>query len=329
MLLHLMSSLHPASPDDARFEWSANEDDFPTALTQAHPPVRMLFGRGSRALLEGIHARPGVAIVGSRQASAQGLADAGRFGRALSAQGMTVVSGLAQGIDAAAHQGALSEKGSTIAVLGHGADSVYPPQHRGLAATIVANGGALITEYPDGTPARQWHFPCRNRIIAALCRAVLVIEAAPRSGSLITARHALELGIDVFALPGSIHMPQSLGTNALIREGAQLIQSPDQLLEDLGLKTPQAPGSRCGARKTATDAIRQRATDHERQLMLEVGDPQSQRVLAELSFQPTEPQAISRTLGMPEGSVYGSLLILELAGLASRSPDGRWLKHSF
>lgn len=307
--------------NDARFEFCATRADFPTALAQAHPPVLKLFGRGQQGLVAQIHATPGIAIVGSRQASSQGIADARWFAKEISACGVTVVSGLAQGIDAAAHEGAIGHRGSTIAVLGHGLDVIYPPQHTELANRITNSGGALITEYPNGTPAIARNFPLRNRIIAGLSRAVLVIEAAPRSGSLITARHALEMGVDVFALPGSIHTPQSMGTNQLIREGAQLIQSPEQLLEDLGLRRPPA-----GARHRHRQSRQPTLSGNPLQSALGVSDGESLRVLEELSFQPIEPLAISQRLGLAEGSVYGALLILELAGLASRSADGRWLK---
>jgi DNA processing protein len=297
------------------------------ALGHAHPPVRRLFGCGSHNIVRALHANPGVAVVGSRQASSQGVADARWFARELSAAGVTVISGLAQGIDAAAHEGALDGPGLTIAVLGHGLDSIYPPQHASLAERIIDQGGALITEHPAATPALARNFPGRNRIIAALARAVLVIEAAPRSGSLITARHALDMGVDVFAVPGSIHMPQSIGTNHLIREGAQLIQSPEQLLEDLGLALPKArPPSRSGRARHALSRPTSAASHPQKGLS--VADAESLRVLAELSFQPTEAAAISQRLGLEGGSVYGCLLILELAGLAARLADGRWLKQA-
>lgn len=322
-----MSDLPDRFPD-VRFETSAESPDFPTALIQAHPPVTKLFGRGRESLLAAINASPGIAIVGSRQASSQGLADARLFAKEIAAAGITVISGLAQGIDAAAHEGALGQAGSTIAVLGHGRDLIYPPQHRDLADAIIGSGGLLITEYADQTRALAWHFPSRNRIIAALARAVLVIEAAPRSGSLITARHALDLGVDVFAIPGSIHMPQSLGTNQLIREGAQLIQSPQQLLEDLGLVPPKPKPHRKTKQAFRTGQANQLPLAAQ-QASLIANDAQSLRVLDELSFQPTEAAAISQRLGLDGGSVYGALLILELAGLASRMPDGRWLKQAF
>jgi len=276
----------------------------------------MLFGLGNRSLVERIAASPGLAIVGSRQASAQGVADAQWFAREASKAGLTIISGLAQGIDASAHRGGLEGIGSTIAVLGHGRGTVYPNQHRDLAALISRSGGAIVTEYPDDAPAIARHFPQRNRIIAALARAVLVIEATPQSGSLITARHALELGIDVYVLPGSIHMPQSVGCNGLIRQGAQLIQSPDQLLEDLGLvvqkKTSRSPRT-SGAR--------------ERPLSGDLDDP-TLKILEALSFHPTAAQTLAQQVGLVNGAVYAGLLMLELYGLATRTHDGRWLKTS-
>lgn len=309
---------------DVRFESQSDGPDFPTALGHAHPPVSKLFGRGNQQLLAAMSTSPGIAIVGSRQASSQGLADARWFAAELSKAGLAIISGLAQGIDAAAHEGALDAEGPTIAALAHGLDSVYPPQHADLASRIVASGGALISEHPDGTPAIAWHFPHRNRIIAALARAVLVIEAAPRSGSLITARHALDLGVDVFALPGSIHMPQSMGAHQLIREGAQLVTSPKQLLEDLGLSPPAKQ-----ARTARTPrSLNSPAASDTHQPSLAINDEESARVLAALGFQPCEPAALARRLDIAEGSVYGTLLILELSGLASRLPDGRWLRHN-
>jgi DNA processing protein len=295
------------------FEIDAQCIDFPTALSEAHPPVRRLFGLGSRALVLRQTETPGVAVVGSRRASPQGVIDAGEFARQLSAAGLTIISGLAYGIDAAAHMGALEESGKTIAVLGHGRDSVYPRSHESLARTVCNSGGALVTEYPNGVPALPHHFPQRNRIIAALARAVLVIEAAPKSGSLITARHALELGIDVFVVPGSIHNPLTEGSNQLIRQGAQLVQSPAQLLEDLGVTTAVS--------KTRPRSLRN-ALDQDGFTKLPVAD----RVLHHLSEQPTDVISLSSQSGLSLGDVHTGLLLLELHGLAARIPDGRWLK---
>ncbi len=299
----------PMTPE---FKFQCTECDFPTSLSQTHPSVRMLFGSGDRDLIVRLAKNPGIAIVGSRQASAQGQQDAFWFAKELSHHGLTVISGLAQGIDAAAHAGALQGAAKTVAVLGHGRDSIYPPSNTKLAQQIVSSHGALITEYPDGTPARAFHFPQRNRIIAGLARAILVVEASPQSGSLITARHGLELGIDVFVIPGSIHMPQSLGCNLLIRQGAQLVQSPTQLLEDLGVVLPNA-------RK------RQRAQP---QLFSQPQDFRAQAVLKALSFQPTSPLALQTASGLSASDLHAGLLLLELENLATRLADGRWLKYN-
>jgi len=231
--------------------------------------------------------------------------------------GLTIISGLAQGIDAAAHRGGLEGCGSTIAVLGHGRGTVYPGQHRDLADLISCSGGALVTEYPDHTPAIAWHFPQRNRIIAVLAQAVLVVEATPQSGSLITARHALELGIDVYVLPGSIHMPQSVGCNGLIRQGAQLIQSPEQLFEDLGMVV---------RKKTSPAPPRQQTLGlGERPIPPDIDGP-TRKVLEALSFHPTVAEALANQIGLASGAVYAGLLMLELSGLVARTHDGRWHK---
>lgn len=173
-------------------------------------------------------------MVGGRLATPQGRADAAYFARRLADAGLVVVSGLARGIDAAAHHGALAGAASTIAMVGTGLDRVYPAAHQQLARQIAAHG-ALLSEWPLGTPARAANFPQRNRLIAALCEGVLVVEAAPRSGSLITARLANELGRDVFAIPGSIHAPLSRGCHALIRDGAKLVETPADVLVEFGI----------------------------------------------------------------------------------------------
>ncbi len=299
----------PKTPD---FKLMGFEPDFPTSLTQTHPCVRALFGKGSRKLVEQMGVEPGIAIVGSRQASPQGKEDALWFANELSARGLVIVSGLADGIDTFAHKGALKGRGKTIAVLAHGLDTVYPSHNENLAEKIVEEGGALVTEYPFGTPPRPFQFPQRNRIIAGLSRAILVIEASPQSGSLITARHGLELGLDVFVIPGSIHMPQSMGCNMLIRQGAQLVQSPQQLLEDLGMALPKP---RSSAKKREADLFSQAA------------DSRAAALLAALNFQPASTTRLQKTTGLNLGDVHAGLLLLEMENLATRLPDGRWLKH--
>lgn len=309
----------------ARFEISALDTDFPTVLRQTHPPVGRLFGLGSRALIQQLFENPGLAIVGSRQATAQGCADARWFAREASAAGLTVISGLAQGIDAAAHLGGLDGPGLTVAILGHGRDSIYPKQHQALAEQITRQGGCLLTEYADQTPAIAHHFPNRNRIIAGLSRAILVVEATPQSGSLITARHALELGIDVFVVPGSIHMPQSLGCNMLIRQGAQPVISPEQLLQDLNI-APPAP-SRQKIKSSRIDGqakIPGLAPAHEVTLPVNV----NQELAHRLTAFPQTVGVLEGLTGISAPRLYGELLLLELNGLASRTPDGKWLKFS-
>jgi DNA processing protein len=311
------------------FELTIQESDFPTALQQTHPPIRQLYGRGDPGLIKKMATQPGLAIVGSRQASAQGLADAQWFAKEASRAGLTIVSGLAQGIDACAHQGALGEAGKTIAVLGHGLQTIYPPQHRDLCDEIISNGGAVITEYPRGTPALPRHFPQRNRLIAGLSRAVLVVEATPKSGSLITARHALELGIDVFVVPGSIHMIQSTGCNALIRQGAQLTQSPQQLLEDLGIETPVPISMGKPPRGASKQYERpwQCTSGRDQKQLSPNSDALTERVLECLGFYPKTVQDLEMQTGITDKTLYGALLVLELCGQASRTPDGKWLKY--
>ncbi len=210
---------------------------YPPALLTMPDPPSLLYIKGRLDLL---HAK-GVAVVGSRSATPQGVEDAERFGRALSEAGLAVVSGLALGIDGAAHRGALTGRGSTIAVIGTGADLVYPAAHQPLARQIAA-AGTIISEWPLGTPARAANFPQRNRLIAGLVGGVLVVEAAMRSGSLITARLANEMGRDVFALPGSIHAPLSRGCHRMLKQGAKLVETPEEILEELGFVPPPPRG---------------------------------------------------------------------------------------
>ncbi len=220
-------------------DWLAAEDAhlvpitdpaYPKALQSVPGSPPWLYVKGNLATLS----RPLLAIVGSRNASVQGQRDAEAFAENLAASGLTIVSGLANGIDTAAHRGGLAGNGSGIAVVGTGLDRVYPARNRALAHEI-AHGGALVSEFPIGTPPRPGHFPRRNRIISGLSLGVLVIEAALESGSLITARLAGEQGREVFALPGSIHHPLARGCHRLIRDGAKLVESANDILEELHL----------------------------------------------------------------------------------------------
>ncbi len=226
-----------------------SRSDLPLALRSIpDPPVR-LYCRGNPVALD----RPAVAIVGSRRCTRQGRETAFALGRGLIAQGLCVVSGLAYGIDAAAHRGALaactdesalpaSQRPATIAVLGSGLDNIYPRAHAGLAAEIVAAGGAVLSEHEHDEGPRKHHFPARNRIVSGLCLGVVIVEASDKSGSLITARLALEQGRDVMAVPSLVSSPLSAGCHRLIRQGAALVERTEHVLEALGLEWSQ-PGT--------------------------------------------------------------------------------------
>ncbi len=209
---------------------------YPKALLEIHDPPAVLYVRGRIEMLN----VPAFAIVGSRNATAQGLRDAEAFALALSEAGLAIVSGLALGIDASAHRGGIAGAGSSIAVVGTGADRIYPRRNRELAHAL-AEKGCLISEFPLGTPPDTWNFPRRNRLISGLARGVLVVEAGLPSGTLTTARCAVEQGRDVFCVPGSIHSPLSKGCHWLIKEGAKLVESADDVLEELGLGRRRSP----------------------------------------------------------------------------------------
>jgi DNA processing protein len=250
-----------------------------------------------------------VAVVGSRNPTPQGLANARQFSRSFAQAGLTVVSGLALGVDGAAHEGALEGAApgrvATIAVVGTGLDRVYPSQHLELAQRI-ARDGLLVSEYPLGTPPLAPNFPKRNRIIAALSQGTLVVEAALRSGSLITARQAAEQGKDVFAIPGSIHAPQSRGCHALLKQGAKLVESAQDVLEELSL-----PGSRVAAAAAQT-------TDEP----AHSGRPEDASVLAALGFDPVSLDALVARTGIAPSHLQARLLELELEGEVARLPGG-------
>ncbi len=227
---------------------------YPQQLLQIADPPPLLYVKGNADLLD----RPALAIVGSRNATAQGVANAEAFARALSDSGLVIASGLALGIDAAAHRGALAGSGATIAVLGTGADIVYPARNRGLAHEI-AERGVLVSEFPLGTRPLAGNFPRRNRLISGLALGCLVIEAAAESGSLITARLANEQGREVFAIPGSIHSPLTKGCHALIKQGAKLVESAHDVLEELKWQARSRDAS--AAASTPADARVRRLLD--------------------------------------------------------------------
>jgi DNA processing protein len=271
---------------------------YPNSLLETADPPLLLYTQGRIELL----GTESIAIVGSRNATPQGRDHARSFAAQLSRAGLTVVSGLALGIDAAAHEGGLEGEGSTVAVVGTGLDSAYPTRNRALTNRI-SEQGLLVSEYSLGTPPLPHHFPQRNRIIASLARATLVVEAAPQSGSLITARLANEAGRDVFAIPGSIHSPQSRGCHALIKQGAKLVESVADILEELG------PGAARPPRPAAAGAA-----------AAITGDP----VLEALGFDPVTLDALAERTGWPPAELNIRLLDLELDGRVARLPGQRF-----
>jgi DNA processing protein len=295
---------------------------YPPLLLAADDPPLMLYAVGERAGLAALQ-RESLAIVGSRQATPQGRTDARAFARHLGQAGWVIVSGLAAGIDAAAHEGALEGDALTVAVMGTGPDVVYPVSHRSLAQRIAARG-LLLSELPPGTPPRAEHFPRRNRIIAALSRGTLVVEAALQSGSLITARLALESGREVFALPGSIHAPQSRGCHALIRQGAKLVETVTDILEELppALRHPDP----------MLEAAAEDGVSHSRKALAgprggaEPAEPEVQGpdadLLEALGFAPSTLDALSARTGLPSAELSARLLELELDGAVVRLPGG-------
>ncbi len=272
--------------------------DYPQALLATADPPPLLFAIGRRELLN----RPVCAIVGSRNATRQGEANAEAFAHALARAGLTIASGLALGIDAAAHRGALKADtdASTIAVVGTGVDVIYPAANKALTLEI-RRRGVVLSELALGTPGIAHNFPRRNRLIAGLARGVLVVEATLRSGSLITARLAADAGREVFAVPGSIHSPLSKGCHKLIREGAKLAESAQDVLEELHL----APGSAAAAPTAALT-------------------PEQTALLDALGFDPVDLDALALRTGREAGALTAALLELELAQHVERLPGNRY-----
>lgn len=268
--------------------------DYPADLLHTADPPLLLHLLGQRSVLAHPHK---LAIVGSRNPTPQGAENATRFALTLATQGLCVVSGLALGVDGAAHQGALDGGGPTLAVVGTGLDRVYPKRHLALAHRI-ADLGALLSEYPLGTPPLSPNFPKRNRLIAGLSQGTLVVEAALQSGSLITAQLATEMGREVFAIPGSIHAPQSRGCHALIRQGAKLVESAQDILEDLHL----APSGAAGPTATPDSG----------------NDP----LLDALGFDPVGLDALQARTGLDTPTLQAELLGWELEGRVQRLPGG-------
>lgn len=299
---------------------------YPQALHDLELPPPALWLRGSDPAAVG----RSVAIVGSRRADAYGREAATLFGRELAAAGLTVVSGFARGVDAAAHRGALEgaklrggDDGgpATVAVLGTGLGYDYPRGHRRLGEEV-AEAGALLTELPCGVGPKAWHFPVRNRLIAALATATLVVRAVVRSGSLITARLALDLGRDVLAVPGRIFEPRSEGTNRLIADGAFPALEPRDVLDLLGLP-PGAPAA--GAPGDEDRPEVDSAADGEEAGATRRRDLRSRALAALVPGDPASPEALAAELGAPVDRLLGTLLELELEGRVRREPGPAWV----
>ena len=299
--------------------------DFPPQLENIPQPPAALFVAGDASLL--LH--PQVAIVGARSASGAGMANAGAFARALAQAGFVITSGMADGIDGAAHVAALEAGAATVAVVGTGADRVYPRKHLALARQIAAQG-ALVSEFAPGTPARPDHFPRRNRLIAGLALGTVVIEAGLQSGSLITARLAAEQGREVFALPGSIHNPLAHGCHRLIRDGARLVESAAEIVETL-VPAARMLGAELAARlqaPTAGAAMEQPAdpADAERGGSPAGwhADPEYQQLLAALGHESVTLDELARRSGRSAAVLSTMLLMLELAGQVEGMAGNRY-----
>jgi DNA processing protein len=284
--------------DATRHVIALGDAAYPSTLLETADPPLLLYAQGHIDLLQAVS----IAIVGSRNPTAQGTDNARAFAKHLSQAGLAVVSGMALGIDGAAHEGALDGPGRTIAVMGTGADRIYPARHRALAHRIAAEG-LLLTEFEIGVPPLAENFPQRNRIIAGLARGTLVVEAALPSGSLSTARAALEAGRDVFAIPGSIHSLQSRGCHALIKQGAKLVESADDITSELHWKVERSIEARSEER-------------------------QDSPLLQALGHEPATLDALGARTGMSTADLNAQLLELELDGRVARLPGGLFQRRS-
>ena len=297
---------HTPTPDITHAVLTLGDAEYPAPLLLIPDPPVMLYALGQTAALRGLKAEQSLAMVGSRNPTPQGQSNAREFARALAGSGLTIVSGMALGIDGAAHDGALQGASpqalATIAVVGTGLDRVYPRQHRELAHRI-AQRGLILSEYPLGTPPLNANFPKRNRLIAGLSQATLVVEAALQSGSLITAKQALEQGRDVLAIPGSIHSAQAKGCHALIKQGAKLVESAQDVLEELRMPDPFAPVPLALAPTAAP-------TETEDELLSAMG------------HDTVGLDALQARCGWPTARLQAQLLELELMGQVGRLPGG-------
>ncbi|HFA6627468.1 TPA: DNA-protecting protein DprA [Neisseria gonorrhoeae] len=320
---------------EAALEWEMRDgcrlmllqdEDFPEMLTQGLTAPPVLFLRGNVRLLH----KPSAAIVGSRHATPQAMRIAKDFGRALGGKGIPTVSGMASGIDTAAHQGALEAEGGTIAVWGTGIDRIYPPANKNLAYEI-AEKGLIVSEFPIGTRPYAGNFPRRNRLIAALSQVTLVVEAALESGSLITAGLAAEMGREVMAVPGSIDNPHSKGCHKLIKDGAKLTECLDDILNECPGLLQNTGASSYSINKDTPDTGRRAvqtayAPPPAAKMPSEgaAGGTAVGSILDKMGFDPIHPDVLAGQLAMPAADLYAALLELELDGSVAAMPGGRY-----
>ncbi len=295
----------------------AGHSDYPPLLSEAPGAPPVLFVAGNPGLL----GMPQLAVVGSRSATANGIETAGLFARHLGNGGFTITSGLALGIDAAAHQACIANGTPTIAVCGTGPDRVYPAVHAELAAAIV-DQGALVSEFPPGTEALKSHFPRRNRIISGLSRGTLVVEAGIRSGALITARFASEQGREVFAVPGSIHSAQSKGCHRLIKQGAKLVETADDIIEDL------LPAIRDELNALQNDRPDEAVIESPKNEPISAADPSYEKLLSGMGWDPVSVDVLVERCGLTAGEVSSMLLILELENQVETLAGGRYQRKA-
>jgi len=309
---------HINNPDDAQLErdlaWREQAgnyimcyDDaaYPSLLRETSNYPALLYASGNIDLLS----TPQIAIVGSRQCSPGGASTAFDFAALLAKSGLTITSGMATGIDAKAHQGALSTSGHTIAVTGTGLDRIYPSKNRQLAYEIHEKG-LLVSEFPIGTGPRSENFPRRNRIISGLCLATLVVEATRRSGSLITAQQALEQGREVFAIPGSIHNPQARGCHQLIRDGARLVDQASDIIEELG---------------SLLGFVAEQQTNNQSHQKSDL-DPESEKLLEVIGYDPVTSDTLVERSGLTIDKLSSMLLLLELNDFIQSVPGGYYVR---
>jgi DNA processing protein len=309
---------HPAQECiDRDLEWLEQPDnriltcqdpDYPPLLLQIPDPPPLLYVHGDCQSLSRLQ----LAMVGSRNPTASGHRTATEFARYLSLAGLTITSGLALGIDAASHEGALHAGNTTIAVMGTGLDRVYPSSHRKLAHRIAAQG-ALVSEFPTGTAPRPENFPRRNRIITGLSLGVLVVEAAVRSGSLISARCAAEQGREVFAIPGSIHNPLARGCHGLIRQGAKLVETAQDIIDELGALAMASQLPEIPREEHTGDTLPNLDSDY-------------MQLLDNIGYDPTSVDVLVKTSGLTAAEVSSMLLQLEMNGFLASNPGGMYIR---